>query len=186
MKTIAEIAAECGVSSQTVRNEIKRKGFAKGLQKVGKGFAIDEESAEAVISGINSRNGKRFAKNDSQSFAESFAKDSQSFAIDLQKELDEKNALIASQSALIDRLQAELSEQAKQHAETVSELTGAISQLTESLHAAQALHAGTIQERLETNRDEPLRAVEDEPEMQDNEPETQDESIVKKWWQFWK
>lgn len=131
MKSVRELATELNVSPQAIRNEINRKGFAKGLQRNGKGFAIDEETESLIKSAFETRNAKQNGKGFAKEFAKGLQSDCKGFAVDIQKELDEKNRQI-------ERLQEEN-----------KRLISALEAVTENLKGAQLLHAKTLSERIE-------------------------------------
>ena len=70
--------------------------------------------------------------------------------------------------------------------EQVAQLTAALEHTTTSLQAAQALHAGTMQQMLpETAPEGSVTEVAAEP-IQDTPTEVAEDEPSRKWWQFWK
>ena len=178
MKTIKQIADEIGVSKQTIRNEVYRQGLQSSLQSSAKGFAVDEETEKRIVTAILERRAAKqpqtLPPNLPQTLPPNFAVN---FAVDLQKELDEKNAQI-------ERLQKENAELLKQNAATAA----ALENVTQALRAAQALHAGTMQERIEEKAE---TAVQDLTTQQDTTQDVTTQRVTsetkkKKWWEFWK
>lgn len=190
MKTIREIAEELGVSKQTVRNEVYRQGLRKGLQETAKGFAVDDEQEALIVSAIKARQTAKVSQPLPQTLPQ---KEEVTFAVDLQKELDAKNSQIAAQQAQIERLQQENAELIKNHAATVAELTAALENVSASLKAAQALHAGTIRERISQDSSEARQKAQeggDAAEVKDNvaagQQGSEGQNKRRRWWEFWK
>lgn len=185
-----EIADEVGVSKQTVRNEVYRQGLRKDLKETAKGFAVDEEQEALIIAAIKARQTAKASQPLPKTLPQ---KQEISFAVDLQKELDAKNSQIAAQQAQIERLQQENAELIKNHAATVAELTAALDNVSASLKAAQALHAGTIRERISQDSPEASQKAQEgayAAEVKDKAAAGQQGSESPKkrrrWWEFWK
>ena len=133
------------MTAQTVRNEIERQSIAKVKAKGGKGFCITETDADRIKTAILDRR-----QSQSQSQSEQKPKQKDDLLLLLQQELEAKNEQIRQLTLTV-----------KEQAENITALTAALENTTTSLKAAQALHAGTMQERIEDKQE-------------------------KKWWQFWK
>lgn len=127
MKTIRQIADEIGVSKTAVNKQIANLGLRSGLRKNGNQFAIDEHQ-EALIK---------------QAFSE---KSQTEIANQTQTENHEVSDLVCVLQATIDTLQGQLEVKDRQ----IEKLTEALVAAQQTAAAAQALHAGTIQQQLIT------------------------------------
>lgn len=135
MKTIRQIADEIGVSKTAVNKQIANLGLRSGLRKNGNQFAIDEHQ-EALIK--------------------------QAFSEKSQTEIEnhEVGDLVCVLQATIDTLQGQLEvkdRQIEQQAQTITRLTDALAAAQQTAVAAQALHAGTIQQQLVAGEGEELQ-----------------------------
>ena len=136
MKTIRQIADEIGVSKTAVSKQIANLGLRSGLRKNGNQFAIDEHQ-EALI--------KRAFSEKSQTEIEN----------QTQTENREVGDLVCVLQDTIDTLQGQLEvkdRQIEQQAQTITRLTDALAAAQQTAAAAQALHAGTIQQQLSYRR----------------------------------
>ena len=132
MKTIRQIADEIGVSKTAVSKQIENLGLRSSLRKNGNQFAIDEHQ-EALI--------KSQTEIENQSQTKT------------QTENREVGDLVCVLQATIDTLQGQLEvkdRQIEQQAQTITRLTDALAAAQQTAAAAQALHAGTIQQQLLT------------------------------------
>ena len=136
MKTVKDLAKELGVSDQTIRNEAQNQNLK--TTKQGIAFVFGDDEAASIAEAITER--KEAAGKSKQN---SKPKQKDELLLILEKELESKNKQI-------EVLQ-----------EQNSQLVSALADATASLKAAQALHAGTMQQSIEKHDD-------------------------KKWWQFWK
>ena len=148
MKTIRQIADEIGVSKTAVSKQIANLGLRSGLRKNGNQFAIDERQ-EALIK---------------QDFLEkSQTENANQSQTKTQTENQEVGDLVCVLQATIDTLQGQLEvkdRQIEQQAQTITRLTDALAAAQQTAAAAQALHAGTIQQQLLTGE-----AGADQPEQ---------------------
>ena len=138
MKTIRQIADEIGVSKTAVSKQIANLGLRSGLRKNGNQFAIDEHQ-EALIKQAFSEKSQNETENQSQTKT--------------QTENREVGDLVCVLQATIDTLQGQLEvkdRQIEQQAQTITRLTDALAAAQQTAAAAQALHAGTIQQQLIT------------------------------------
>lgn len=138
MKTIRQIADEIGVSKTAVSKQIANLGLRSGLRKNGNQFAIDEHQ-EALIKQAF------FEKSQTENANQSQTK--------TQTENREVGDLVCVLQATIDTLQGQLEvkdRQIEQQAQTITRLTDALAAAQQTAAAAQALHAGTIQQQLLT------------------------------------
>jgi AcrR family transcriptional regulator len=151
MKTIRQIADEIGVSKTAVSKQIANLGLRSGLRKNGNQFAIDERQ-EALIKQAFLEKSQTEIANQSQT--------------ETQTENHEVGDLVCVLQATIDTLQGQLEvkdRQIEQQAQTITRLTDALAAAQQTAAAAQALHAGTIQQQLLTG--------EAETDQQRQEPE---------------
>ena len=136
-KTIKQIADEIGVSKQAIFYRIKKPPLSNALQpftsKLDGVLTVSFDGEMLIKSAFN--------HNEDVKTPSSFdAKENQSFDAlytMFQRELDAKNEQLR-----------EKDEQLKARDRQLENLTAALEHTTESLHAAQALHAGTIQRQL--------------------------------------
>ena len=152
MKTIKQIADEIGVSKTAVRKKIANLGLQSSLRKKGIHFSIGEEQERLIKS--------EFLKNETQTVNENLVCD--------------KAESLHLVSDVVSTLQEQLREkdrQIQQQQQSIKELTAALENTTASLKAAQALHAGTMQQN--------LLAEKEEAEPIENEKQ-------KKWYEFWR
>ena len=145
MKTIRQIADEIGVSKTAVNKQIANLGLRSGLRKNGNQFAIDEHQ-EALIKQAFSEKSQTEIENQSQTKT--------------QTENHEIGDLVCVLQATIDTLQGQLEvkdRQIEQQAQTITRLTDALAAAQQTAVAAQALHAGTIQQQLVAGEGEELQ-----------------------------
>lgn len=145
MKTIRQIADEIGVSKTAVNKQIANLGLRSGLRKNGNQFAIDEHQ-EALIKQAFSEKSQTKIENQSQTKT--------------QTENHEVGDLVCVLQATIDTLQGQLEvkdRQIEQQAQTITRLTDALAAAQQTAVAAQALHAGTIQQQLVAGEGEELQ-----------------------------
>ena len=131
MKTIRQIADEIGVSKTAVNKQIANLGLRSGLRKNGNQFAIDEQQ-EALIKQAFSEKSQTEIENQTQTKS--------------QTENHEVSDLVCVLQATIDTLQGQLEVKDRQ----IEKLTEALVAAQQTAAAAQALHAGTIQQQLIT------------------------------------
>ena len=130
-KTIKEIADELGVSKTAVSKQIANLGLRSSLRKNGNQFAIDEHQ-EALIKEAFSEKSQTEIENQTQTKT--------------QTENHEVSDLVCVLQATIDTLQGQLEVKDRQ----IEKLTEALVAAQQTAAAAQALHAGTIQQQLLT------------------------------------
>ena len=131
MKTIRQIADEIGVSKTAVNKQIANLGLRSGLRKNGNQFAIDEHQ-EALIKEAFSEKSQTEIENQTQTKT--------------QTENHEVSDLVCVLQATIDTLQGQLEVKDRQ----IEKLTEALVAAQQTAAAAQALHAGTIQQQFLT------------------------------------
>ena len=150
MKTIRQIADEIGVSKTAVSKQIANLGLRSGLRKNGNQFAIDEQQ-EALIKQAFFEKTQTEIENQTQTKS--------------QTENHEVSDLVCVLQATIDTLQGQLEVKDRQ----IEKLTEALIAAQQTAAAAQALHAGTIQQQLVTGD---ARADQQE----------QGSKLSKRWW----
>ena len=130
MKTIRQIATECGVSEQAVRAWCRRNNVAKDAKG---SFAISESVKTAIY-----QHYRVMGRNEVSQPAKASCESSETVLIAmLQKELDLKSEQLAVKDKQIEELNARLAES-----------NAALVAAQQTAQAAQALHAGTIQKQL--------------------------------------
>ena len=153
MKTIRQIADEIGVSKQAIFKKIKREPLSTSLQ--GLTATVDGRLMVEV-------DGEKLIKQAFSEIAPSTTDNQLTGAVDgLVDAPSTKNAektaevdgVISVLQATIDTLQGQLEvkdRQIEQQAQTITRLTDALAAAQQTAAAAQALHAGTIQQQLIT------------------------------------
>ena len=154
--TIAEIAAECGVSEQAVRGWCRRNHVAKDAKG---SFAISESQKSAIYQHYLGVGRNQVSQSAKPSFATCETSETALISM-LQKELDRKNEQLSVKDKQIEELNARL-----------AEISSALVVAQQTAQAAQALHAGTIRQQL-TDGDA-------DPDVHSQEPEEGEE---KKGW----
>ena len=138
--TIKQLASELGVSKPTVRSVIAELGFQGKLRKVGNRYMLSDMQISEIKSKMSNK-----SENEVHSELEKTEKSKNEIQpMILNKQLavkDEQITMLQDQLAVKDRQINLLQEQ-------ISQLTAAMENLTASLNAEQALHAGTIQKQL--------------------------------------
>ena len=150
MNTIRQIADEIGVSKTAVSKQIANLGLRSGLRKNGNQFAIDERQ-ETLIKQAFLEKSQTEIENQTQTKS--------------QTENHEVSDLVCVLQATIDTLQGQLEVKDRQ----IEKLTEALIAAQQTAAAAQALHAGTIQQQLVTGD---ARADQQE----------QGSKLSKRWW----
>ena len=146
-KTIKEIAAECKVSEQAIRGWCRRNHVAKDAKG---SFAISESQKRKLYLhylGVARNEVAKPAKASCET-----CETSETVLISmLQKELDRKDAQLSAKDVQIRELNARL-----------AECSTALLAAQETARAAQALHAGTIQQQLSDGEDRVAASVPEE------------------------
>lgn len=153
MKTIKELADELGVSKTAIRKHMDEDFRAAHTENLpGNVIGIDEDGCKLIAESL-----RKPPKTTENQFAETTGnQSSQDEVAFLREQLRAKDRQIEAQQ------------------EQISQLTTALEHTTASLHAAQALHAGTMQAQLEAGEPQAEAAVDQQAELS------------RKWWQFWK
>ncbi len=146
-KTIKQIADDLGVSKQAVTKCIDNLGLRSSLTKNGNCFMVGDNQEKAIKSAFSSRKSANQNVNPNANQSPTQLADVitilQSTIDTLQGQLTVKDEQIRGQQAQIEQLTKALQQQ-----------TAAAENTTAALTAAQALHAGTIQERLTVAQDQ--------------------------------
>lgn len=137
--TIKEIAAECGVSEQAVRAWCRRNHVAKDAKG---SFAINESIKTAIYQHYRAIGGNEVSQH-AKASCETCETSETVLTAMLQKELDLKNEQLAVKDKQIEELNARLAES-----------NAALVAAQQTAQAAQALHAGTLQQQLLTDEEE--------------------------------
>lgn len=153
MKTIRQIADEIGVSKQAVFKKIKREPLSTSLQ--GLTATVDGRLMVEV-------DGEKLIKQAFSEIAPSTTTNRLTGAVDglvdapstkNEEKMAEVDGVISVLKATIDTLQGQLEvkdRQIEQQAQTIIRLTDTLAAAQQTATAAQALHAGTIQQQLLT------------------------------------
>lgn len=131
--TIKEISAECGVSEQAVRAWCRRNHVAKDAKG---SFAISESIKIAIYQYYRAVEGNEVSQPAKASCETCETSETVLIAM-LQKELDLKSEQLAVKDKQIEELNARLAES-----------SAALVAAQQTAQAAQALHAGTLQQQL--------------------------------------
>lgn len=130
--SIKEIAVDCGVSEQAVRAWCRRNHVAKDAKA---SFAIDETTKTLIYQHYGAIERKQVSQHAKPSCETCETSETVLISM-LQKELDRKNEQLDVKDKQIAELNARL-----------SECSAALMVAQQTAQAAQALHAGTIQQR---------------------------------------
>ena len=137
-KTIKEIAAECKVSEQAIRGWCRRNHVAKDAKG---SFAISESQKRKLYLHYLGVARNEVAK-PAKARCETYETSETVLISMLQKELDRKDAQLSAKDEQIRELNVRL-----------SECSAALLAAQETARAAQALHAGTMQQQLAGEED---------------------------------
>ena len=151
-KTIKEIADELGVSKTAVSKQIANLGLRSSLRKNGNQFAIENQQEKLIK--------MAFRKNKQREIAgENLVSDEQSQTTNANQSQTENHEvcdLVCVLQTTVDTLQAQLAVKDVQIRELnarLAECSTALLAAQETARAAQALHAGTIQQQLSDGED---------------------------------
>lgn len=152
MKTIRQIADEIGVSKTAVSKQIENLGLRSSLRKNGNQFAIENQQEKLIK--------MAFRKNKQREIAgENLVSDEQSQTTNANQSQTENHEvcdLVCVLQTTVDTLQEQLSVKDQQIRELnarLAECSTALLAAQETARAAQALHAGTIQQQLSDGED---------------------------------
>ena len=166
-KTIRQIAEEIGVSKQAVYKRYKGKlhTVCAPYTHTEQGVLYLSEQAETLIK-------QDFLQDDRSNGAHTDAHTERSIGAVLEQ--SQEASIVAVLQATIDTMQGQLVVKDKQIEELnarLAEVNSALVAAQQTAQAAQALHAGTIQQQLADG---------------EADPETVQMQEQKKWWKFWK
>lgn len=161
MKTIRQIADEIGVSKQAVFKKIKREPLStslQGLTATVDGRLMVEVDGEKLIKQAFSEIAPSTTDNQLTGAVDGLVDAPSTKNAEKTAEVDgvisvEVDGVISVLQATIDTLQGQLEvkdRQIEQQAQTITRLTDALAAAQQTAAAAQALHAGTIQQQLIT------------------------------------
>lgn len=128
-KTIAQIAAEVGVSKTAVRKKLTDEIRNQFSETIGNTVYINKQGESLIKSTFSQSNGNQVSENQTETVSV--------LVSILQKELDIKNDQIRELNARL------------------AESNAALVAAQQTAQAAQALHAGTIQQQLVSGGSEP-------------------------------
>ena len=159
-KTIKEIADELGVSKTAVSKQIANLGLRSSLRKNGNQFAIENQQEKLIKMAFQKKRQQEIVTENSVSDEQSQTTN----ANQSQTANHEVCDLVGVLQTTVDTLQAQLAvkdEQIRELNARLAECSTALLAAQETARAAQALHAGTIQQQLSDGED---RASADVPE----------------------
>ena len=155
-KTIKEIADELGVSKTAVSNQIANLGLRSSLRKNGNQFAIENQQEKLIKMAFRKNKQREIAGENLVSDEQSQTKSQTTNANQSQTENHEVCDLVCVLQTTVDTLQEQLSVKDQQIRELnarLAECSTALLAAQETARAAQALHAGTIQQQLSDGED---------------------------------
>lgn len=155
-KTIKEIADELGVSKTAVSKQIANLGLRSGLRKNGNQFAIENQQEKLIKMAFRKNKQREIAGENLVSDEQSQTKSQTTNANQSQTENHEVCDLVCVLQTTVDTLQEQLSVKDQQIRELnarLAECSTALLAAQETARAAQALHAGTIQQQLSDGED---------------------------------
>ena len=147
--TIKQLASELGVSKPTVRSVIAELGFHDKLRKVGNRYMLsDMQISEIKLKMSNRSESEVQPKSEKTEKSESEVQPKTENNIFMEQLLNKQLAVKDEQITMFQAQLAVKDRQINLLQEQISQLTAAMENLTASLNAEQALHAGTIQKQL--------------------------------------
>lgn len=155
-KTIKEIADELGVSKTAVSKQIANLGLRSSLRKNGNQFAIENQQEKLIKMAFRKNKQREIAGENLVSDEQSQTKSQTINANQSQTENHEVCDLVCVLQTTVDTLQEQLSVKDQQIRELnarLAECSTALLAAQETARAAQALHAGTIQQQLSDGED---------------------------------
>lgn len=155
-KTIKEIADELGVSKTAVSKQIANLGLRSSLRKNGNQFAIENQQEKLIKMAFQKKRQQEIVTENSVSDEQSQTKSQTTNANQSQTANHEVCDLVGVLQTTVDTLQAQLAvkdEQIRELNARLAECSAALLAAQETARAAQALHAGTIQQQLSDGED---------------------------------
>lgn len=153
-KTIKEIADELGVSKTAVSKQIANLGLRSSLRKNGNQFAIENQQEKLIKMAFQKKRQQEIVTENPVSDEQSQTKS--------QTANHEVCDLVGVLQTTVDTLQAQLAVKDVQIRELnarLAECSTALLAAQETARAAQALHAGTIQQQLSDGEDRAAASV---------------------------
>ena len=163
-KTIKEIADELGVSKTAVSKQIANLGLRSSLRKKRKPVCDRKPTRKVNKNGFSEKRQQEIVTENSVSDEQSQTKSQTTNANQSQTANHEVCDLVGVLQTTVDTLQAQLAvkdEQIRELNARLAECSTALLAAQETARAAQALHAGTMQQQLAGGED---RASADVPE----------------------
>lgn len=160
-KTIKEIADELGVSKTAVSKQIANLGLRSSLRKNGNQFAIENQQEKLIKMAFQKKRQQEIVTENSVSDEQSQTTN----ANQSQTANHEVCDLVGVLQTTVDTLQAQLAvkdEQIRELNARLAECSTALLAAQETARAAQALHAGTIQQQLSDGEDRVAASVPEE------------------------
>jgi len=161
-KTIKEIADELGVSKTAVSKQIANLGLRSSLRKNGNQFAIENQQEKLIKMAFLKNKQREKVNKNSVSDEQSQTKSQTTNANQSQTANHEVCDLVCVLQTTVDTLQAQLAVKDVQIRELnarLAECSTALLAAQETARAAQALHAGTIQQQLSDGEDHAAASV---------------------------
>lgn len=155
-KTIKEIADELGVSKTAVSKQIANLGLRSSLRKNGNQFAIENQQEKLIKMAFQKKRQQEIVTENSVSDEQSQTESQTANANQSQTANHEVCDLVGVLQTTVDTLQAQLAvkdEQIRELNARLAECSAALLAAQETARAAQALHAGTIQQQLSDGED---------------------------------
>ena len=156
MKTIRQIADEIGVSKTAVSKQIENLGLRSSLRKNGNQFAIENQQEKLIKMAFQKKRQQEIVTENSVSDEQSQTESQTANANQSQTANHEVCDLVGVLQTTVDTLQAQLAVKDVQIRELnarLAECSAALLAAQETARAAQALHAGTIQQQLSDGED---------------------------------
>mgnify|MGYP004450648753 FL=1 len=164
-KTIKEIADELGVSKTAVSKQIANLGLRSSLRKNGNQFAIENQQEKLIKMAFRKKIQQEKVTENSINDEKSQTKSQTINANQSQTANHEVCGLVGVLQTAVDTLQAQLAVKDVQIRELnarLAECSTALLAAQETARAAQALHAGTIQQQLSDGEDRVAASVPEE------------------------
>lgn len=136
--TVKQLAEELGVSKPTISKAISDLSLQGNLHKIGNRFILEETEIQAIKSRITQTPRPQETETETEKQTEKAETETEKMLISL---LELQITILSQQLAVKDGQIAAQQDQIKQ-------LTDSLHDTTAALTAAQALHAGTIQQQL--------------------------------------
>lgn len=157
--TVKQLAEELGVSKPTISKAISDLGLQGNLHKIGNRFILEETEIQAIKSQIT----QTPRPPEPQETETETEKQSEKAETETEKTLI---SLLESQITILSQQLAVKDSQIAAQQEQIKTLTESLHDTTAALTAAQALHAGTIQQQLTEQQASSEGQSEDVPQQE--------------------